>query len=85
MAMRPHVLLIGAGGYGGVYLREMTGHDAGADVVGVCETDPEIEQKVPVLRERNIPVYSAPEDFTEKTAPTSRSSPRPCTTTRRWR
>lgn len=66
MAMRPRVLLIGAGGYGGVYLREMTGHDAGADVVGVCETDPEIEQKVPVLRERNIPVYSAPEDFYRK-------------------
>ncbi len=63
MVNRPRVLLIGVGGYGNVYLREMTAHDTGADIAGICETDPRIGERFPIIAERRIPVYSSLEAF----------------------
>ena len=66
MINRPRVLLVGVGGYGGVYLREMIEHDTGADVAGICDISPDIEEKLPVIRERGIPVFSRLEAFYAK-------------------
>ncbi len=66
MSDRPRVLLVGAGGYGALYLRELTGHDTGADIVGICDIRPDIEQKIPIIGERGIPVYRSLEEFYAK-------------------
>ncbi len=66
MAIRPRVLLVGAGGYGALYLREMIGHDTGADIVGICDVSADIQQKIPVIREKGIPVYDSLEAFYAK-------------------
>lgn len=63
MTGRPRVLLVGAGGYGAFYLREMTEHDTGADIAGICDISPGIEEKLPVIRERGIPVFGSLEAF----------------------
>lgn len=57
MAYRPRVLLVAVGGYGMNYLKEMTERDTGADIAGIVEVMPGIEDMFPVIRERNIPVY----------------------------
>lgn len=63
---RPRVVLVGALGYGRLYLEHMLGQDTGADLVGVCDIDPQIGERIPVLRERHIPVYPSLEAFYEK-------------------
>ncbi len=63
MAGRPRVLLVGGGGYGTLYLKELTGHDTGADIVGICDISPDIEKKIPLIEERCIPVYHSLEAF----------------------
>ena len=60
---RPRVLLIAVGGFGGVYLTEMTERDTGADIAGIVEVMPNITEIRPVIKERNIPVYKSIEDF----------------------
>lgn len=62
--MRPRIVLVGASGYGSSYLRELLGDkDTGADLVGVCDIRPDIAERVPILKERNIPVYDGLEAF----------------------
>ena len=63
MTNRPRVLLIGVGGYGNVYLREMITCDTGADIAGICETDPCIGERFPFIAQMRIPVYSTLEAF----------------------
>lgn len=63
---RPRVVLVGAGGYGRLYLNELTARDLGADLVAVCDIDPHLTQRLPVLRERRIPVYPTLDAFFEK-------------------
>lgn len=63
MKDRPQVLLVAVGGYGGNYLREMTERDVGADIAGICEVMPDIEEKFPVIRERGIPVFRSLQAF----------------------
>lgn len=65
---RPRVLLVGAGGYGSVYLREITKQDIGADLVGICDISPDLTQKFPVILEKGIPVYQSLEAFYENHA-----------------
>lgn len=58
------VLLIGIGGYGANYLKELTQKESCmASIEGVCEVLPEIYGQFPVLKEKNIPVYGSPEEF----------------------
>lgn len=52
---RPRVVLVGAGGYGRLYLEHMQNHDTGADLVAVCDVDPRIRERIPALRA--LPVY----------------------------
>lgn len=63
---RPRVVLVGAGGYGKLYVEALTGRDMGADLVAVCDIDPHVAERVPQLRQRHIPVYPSLEDFFEK-------------------
>lgn len=60
---RPRVVLAGAGGYGRLYLEALTTGDMGAELVAVCDTDPTLAGRLPVLRQRNIPVYPSMEAF----------------------
>ncbi|WP_349672102.1 Gfo/Idh/MocA family oxidoreductase [Lacrimispora sp.] len=61
------ILLIGIGGYGINYLKELTEKDLGAVVIeGVCEVMPEVYEQFPVLKEKNIPVFQTPEEFYKK-------------------
>lgn len=63
MSKRPRVLLVAVGGYGMNFLKEMTERDTGADIVGIVEVMPEIEQMFPVIAERNLPVYPSMDAF----------------------
>lgn len=63
MNSRPRVVLTGAGGYGRLYLEYMMTHDTGADLVAVCDIDPHLPERVPLIRERGLPVYHDLESF----------------------
>lgn len=60
---RPQVLVVGAGGYGRVYVDALLREDLGADLAGVCDLAPDLEERIPALRERKIPVYRDLADF----------------------
>lgn len=63
MNRKPRVLLVAVGGYGHVYLREMTERDTGAILAGIVEVMPDIEQRRPVIGQRHIPLYRSLEAF----------------------
>lgn len=63
MTVRPKVLLVAVGGYGRVYLDYLTQHDTGADIAGICDVMPDIQEKLPVIQEQQIPVYQSLEAF----------------------
>lgn len=56
MDRKPRVLLVAVGGYGHVYLREMTERDTGAILAGIVEVMPDIEQRRPVIGQRHIQI-----------------------------
>ena len=60
---RPRVLVVGAGGYGRVYVDALLREDLGADLAGVCDLAPDLLERVPELKERHIPVYRELADF----------------------
>lgn len=60
---RPRVLLAGLGLYGAVYLNALTREDLGADLAGVCDLNPRLAERFPILRERRIPIYPSLEAF----------------------
>lgn len=68
MTNRPRILLVGVCGYGGIYFREMTSRDTGADIVGICEISPDVDAKFPLIGEMGIPVYKTLEAFYENNA-----------------
>lgn len=58
------VLLIGIGGYGSNYIKELTEKNVtSAEITGICEVMPEVEKVYPVIEELKIPIYKTPEDF----------------------
>lgn len=63
---RPRIVLVGAGGYGRLYLETLTGQDLGADLAAVCDIDPHLADRLPQLRQRSIPVYASLDDFFAK-------------------
>lgn len=63
MCDRPRVLLVAVGGYGVNFLNEMTQRDTGADIAGIVEVMPHIEELCPVIRERGIPLYPSMDAF----------------------
>ena len=60
---KPRVVLISIGFYGQKYLAEMTEKDTGAELAGIVEVAPGLEQRFPVVAERHIPVYTSLEAF----------------------
>ena len=74
MDKRPSVLIVGMG-YGHIYLHEMMNRDTGADLVGVCDTDPHVAEKQPLLAEHNIPVYRDLQSFYAERRPSHISTP----------
>lgn len=60
------VVLLGAGGYGRLYVEHMLEHDMGAELAAVCDIDPQIGERLPALRERRIPIYPSLEAFYAK-------------------
>ena len=63
MIERPRVLLVAVGGYGVNFLNEMTQRDTGADITGIVEVMPAIEERCPVIKERSIPVFPTMDAF----------------------
>lgn len=58
------ILLIGIGGYGVNYIKELTEKNVTSAVVaGICEVMENVEEKFPVITERKIPLYQTPEAF----------------------
>lgn len=58
------VLLVGIGGYGANYIKELTEKNVTSAVIeGICEVMPDVEKIYPVIKEESIPVYKAPEEF----------------------
>lgn len=62
------VVLIGVGGYGKFYLREMEKRTQDPSVIleGVCDVMPDVEKQNPFLLEHGIPVYREIEQFYEE-------------------
>ncbi len=60
---RPRIVLVGAGGYGRLYVDALTSKDLGADLIAICDIDPNLAENVPQIRERRIPIYPNLESF----------------------
>lgn len=63
MKARPRILLVGAGGYGRLYLEYLTTHDTGADLVAVCDIDPGLPDRLPAIRQNHLAFYRDLESF----------------------
>ena len=63
---RPRVVLVGAGGYGRLYLEAMASRDMGADLIAICDIDPHLSERMPIIRQRQIPVFPSLEAFFER-------------------
>lgn len=58
------ILLIGIGGYGANYIKELTEKNVtSAEIAGICEVMDRPEEIYPIIRERKIPLYHRPEEF----------------------
>ena len=60
---RPRIVLVGAGGYGRLYVERMAQRDYGADLAAICDIDPHLADRIPVIREQSIPIYPSLEAF----------------------
>ena len=63
---RPRVVLVGAGGYGRLYVEALTSQDMGAELTAICDIDPNLAEHVPQIRQRQIPVYPTLDAFFAK-------------------
>ena len=61
--MKITVLVVGVGGFGGGYVRELTKKDYGAEIAGVVDVMPNIEEICPEIRTYNLPVFRSISDF----------------------
>jgi len=58
------ILLIGIGGYGANYIKEITEKNVTCvQIEGICEVMPDAEERFPVIKEKKIPLYRTPEEF----------------------
>lgn len=58
------ILLIGVGGYGSNYIKELTEKNVtSAEIAGICEVMPDAETVYPVIKDRKISLYGTPEEF----------------------
>ena len=60
---RLRIVLVGAGGYGRLYVETMTQRDYGADLTAICDIDPHLADRIPIIRKQSIPVYPSLEAF----------------------
>lgn len=60
---RPRIVLVGAGGYGRLYVEAMAQRDYGADLAAICDIDPHLADRIPIIREQSIPIYPSLEAF----------------------
>lgn len=56
-------MLVGAGGYGRLYVETMAQRDYGADLAAICDIDPHLADRIPIIPEQSIPVYPSLEAF----------------------
>ncbi|MFQ9680085.1 MAG: Gfo/Idh/MocA family protein [Ruthenibacterium lactatiformans] len=59
-------MLVGAGGYGRLYVEALTSQDMGAELTAICDIDPNLAERVPQIRQRQIPVYPTLDAFFAK-------------------
>ena len=78
---RPRIVLVGAGGYGRLYVERMAQRDYGADLAAICDIDPHLADRIPIIREQSTPV-SKP--VLRTIPPTLRYSSRRCISTPIW-
>lgn len=58
------IFLIGIGGYGANYIKELLEREPAAVVIeGICEVSKTACGRYPVIKEMGIPIYSSPEEF----------------------
>lgn len=58
------IFLFGIGGYGSFYVNALSDwKDKDVVVEGICELMPGMEERFPIIRERQIPIYKSPEEF----------------------
>lgn len=61
---KQRILLVGVGGYGANYIKEMTEKNVtSAYIEGIVEVMPNVKELYPVIEERQIPLYRTLEDF----------------------
>lgn len=57
-------LLVGIGGYGINYIRELTEKNVPfVQIEGICDVVPDLKKKFPIVEELNIPVFETVEEF----------------------
>lgn len=61
--MKIRVLVVGAGGFGSGYVRALTEKDYGAEIAGVVDVMPNVDEICPEIRKFNIPVYKSISEF----------------------
>lgn len=81
---RPRIVLVGAGGYGRLYVETMAQRDYGADLAAICDIDPHLADRIPIIREQSIPIYPSLEAFLRTIPPTLQYSSRRCISTPIW-
>ena len=58
------IFLFGIGGYGSFYVNALSDwKDKDVVIEGICELMPGMEERFPIIRERQIPIYKSPEEF----------------------
>lgn len=58
------ILLVGIGGYGENYIKELTEKNIDSvRIVGICDIQDHIPGKYPIVQREHIPVYATPEAF----------------------
>lgn len=66
---KTRVLLVSVGIFGRRYLEELTGGDYDAELVGIVDVAPNLEERYPVISKCQIPLFLSMEDFyTEREA-----------------
>ncbi len=67
-----------------LYVEALTSQDMGAELTAICDIDPNLAERVPQIRQRQIPVYLLWTHFLPKTAPIWRCSYRRCISIPIW-
>ena len=81
---RPRVVLVGAGGYGRLYVEALTSQDMGAELTAICDIDPNLAERVRRYGSGRSLFILLWTHFLPKTAPIWRCSYRRCISIPIW-